>query len=118
VKTYRAPRRPAPLVHAESNEAGPPRDFSEWKALRRWGKLPAAEREVAGYLLRLVREEAGLTQAALAGRLGVTQQAVAQAERWTSNPTLGLLRQWLGACGFEFRLEVKSGAGDDPVPNG
>ena len=84
-----------------------PRAFAEWEALRRWGKLPAWEREVVGYRLRCVREAAGLTQKCLASRLGVTQQAVAQAERWESNPTVELLRRWAAACGatVEIRLE-------------
>jgi transcriptional regulator with XRE-family HTH domain len=84
-----------------------PRAFVEWQTLRRWGKLPAWERDVAGYRLRSLREAAGLTQRQLAIRLGVTQQAVAQAERWESNPTIELLRRWAGACGatVEIRLE-------------
>ena len=105
MKIYRAPRTPAKIETKAWTEPGPPRDFTEWKALRRWDKLPAAEREVAGYLLRLLREEAGFTQAAMAGRLGISQQAVAQAERWISNPTLGFLRQWMRACGAGLRLE-------------
>ena len=45
-----------------------PRSFVEWKALRRWGRLPRWEVEPAGYLLRLAREEAGLTQVEFAKR--------------------------------------------------
>ena len=81
-----------------------PRAFAEWDALRRWGKLPAWEREVVGYRLRLVREAAGLTQKELASRLGVTQQAVAQSERWASNPTVELLRRWALACGATVEI--------------
>jgi hypothetical protein len=68
---------------------GRPRAFAEWDALRRWGKLPPWEREIVGYRLRALR------------------QAVAQAERWRSNPTVELLRRWAGACGavVEIRLE-------------
>jgi transcriptional regulator with XRE-family HTH domain len=48
-----------------------------------------------------------MTQKDLAARLGVTQQAVAQAERWKANPTIKLLRRWAAACGatVEIRLE-------------
>jgi len=83
-----------------------PRSFSEWKALRRWGKLPPWEADSAGYLLRLAREEAGLTQSELARLLGCTQQAVAQAERWQSNPTVEFLGRWAAKCGkaIEFRM--------------
>jgi transcriptional regulator with XRE-family HTH domain len=74
--------------------------------LRRWGKLPEWEQGVVGYLLRLAREEAGLTQRELAGRLGVSQQAVAQAERWQSNPTVELIRRWAAACGATAKIRL------------
>jgi DNA-binding XRE family transcriptional regulator len=85
---------------------GRPRDFAEWRALRRWGKLPAWEQTVAGYLLRAAREERGLSQRELAGRLGVSQQAVAQAERWRSNPTVELIRRWAAACGAMLEIRI------------
>jgi DNA-binding XRE family transcriptional regulator len=83
-----------------------PRAFPEWRQLRAWGKLPDRETNVPGYLLRTAREEAGLTQTQLAERLGITQQAVARAERWGSNPTVDLMSRWSRACGrgFEIRL--------------
>src|SRR5262244_3345095 len=83
-----------------------PRRFVEWKALRRWGRLPPWEVEPAGYLLRLAREEAGLTQGDLAKRLECTQQAVAQAERWEANPTVEFLRHWAEQCGYSIELRV------------
>ena len=83
-----------------------PRSFAEWKAMRGWGKLPAWEVEPVGYLLRLSRENAGLTQSSLAKRLGCTQQAVAQAERWESNPTIEFIRRWTGACGAKVKIEL------------
>jgi DNA-binding XRE family transcriptional regulator len=88
-------------------QRGKPRGFVEWKTLRRWGKLPISERSVPGYLLRLTREEADLTQEALARRLEITQQAVAQAERWQSNPTVSFMKSWMGACGKELKLEYR-----------
>lgn len=60
----------------------------------------------AGALLRQAREAAGLTQAGIAGLLGVSQQAVCQAERMGANPTLGFLRAWAAACGAEVRLDL------------
>ena len=83
-----------------------PRAFLEWRALRRWGKLPSWEPEPAGYLLRLAREQAGLTQRELARRLGCTQQAVAQAERWQGNPTVDFLRRWGRQCGETVEIHV------------
>lgn len=85
-----------------------PRSFAEWQALRRWNRLPEWEVSPAGYLLREARLDADLTQAALADKLGVTQQAVAQAERWDSNPTVSLLRAWAEALGRELFLRVDS----------
>lgn len=83
-----------------------PRAFLEWRKLRDWGKLPDREADVPGYLLRSARESAGYTQMQLAEKLGITQQAIARAERWSSNPTVGFIRRWAKACGkrLEFRL--------------
>lgn len=86
---------------------GRPRHFAEWRALRGWGKLPPWEEEVAGYLLRLARENAGLTQAGLAERLGISQQAVAQGERWSANPTVEQIRRWGEACGLTLRMVLE-----------
>ena len=83
-----------------------PRAFLEWQKLRDWGKLPDREADVSGYLLRVARESAGLTQAQLAEVLGITQQAVARAERWSSNPTVGLIRRWARACGKRLELQL------------
>lgn len=60
-----------------------------------------------GYLLRWARLDAGLTQQQLADRLGITQQAVSRAERWSSNPTVGLMRRWLEICGSRLGLHVE-----------
>ena len=73
VKRYRSPAPVrSPLPRLERTTPGPPRDFAEWTTLRRWGKLPEAERDVPGYILRMAREGAGLTQRELAVRLGVS----------------------------------------------
>jgi transcriptional regulator with XRE-family HTH domain len=87
---------------------GRPRAFLEWQTLRGWGKLPAREVDVPGYQLRTVRESAGLTQAELAKYMGITQQAVARAERWSSNPTVGFIRRWARACGRSFELRFEN----------
>jgi len=111
VKTYASPKRrliselPSGLLRRK------PRSYAEWKALRKWGKLPAWEPEPAGYLLRASRELAGLTQEELAGRLGVSQQSVAQAERWGSNPTVGFMREWAAATESDLRLSLRGRSG-------
>ena len=84
-----------------------PRDYCEWKTLRQWDRLSASERDVPGYLLRLVREEAELTQKQLAEVIETTQQAVAQAERWVSNPSVNFMKRWTQACGKRIKLEVE-----------
>ncbi|MBI4879459.1 MAG: hypothetical protein HY812_07330 [Planctomycetes bacterium] len=40
-------------------------------------------------------------------RAGISQQAVSRAERWSSNPTVRLMRRWLAACGRRLRLDVE-----------
>lgn len=89
-----------------------PRRFAEWSALRRWGGLPYWEAEPAGYLLREAREKAGLSQAELGARLGVSQQAVARAERWDANPTVELMRRWATGCGRTISLRLEGGDTD------
>lgn len=53
----------------------------------------------ASVLLREARRAAGLTQAELAERAGLTQSVVARMERPGSNPTVGVLERALGAAG-------------------
>ena len=81
-----------------------PRDFREWQTLRQWGKLPQRESQQPGYLLRTIRQNAGLTQNELAERLSITQQAVSQAERWNANPTAEMMFSWALACGRQLEL--------------
>lgn len=69
--------------------------------------MPAWESLPAGFLLREAREAAGLTQRELAERLGCSQQAVARAERWESNPTVGLVERWAAATGRRVVLELR-----------
>jgi DNA-binding XRE family transcriptional regulator len=95
--------RPVPLAGLRRTR---PRAYEEWKALRAWNRLPANERLRPGYLLRLARESSGLTQTQLARRLGLSQQAVAQAERWESNPTLRLLEEWAAALDARVELAI------------
>jgi hypothetical protein len=44
----------------------------------------------------------------LADLLGISQQAVSRAEKWTSNPTIGLMRRWLAVCGQKLELALSS----------
>jgi ribosome-binding protein aMBF1 (putative translation factor) len=106
MKTYRAAEPTANPTGGERLSRTRPRRFAEWSTLRRWGKLPAWERDVPGYLLRAAREAVGLRQKDLAARLGITQQAVAQAERWEANPTIAFMRRWAAACGTSLEVSL------------
>jgi len=86
-----------------------PRSYVEWRTLREWGRLPPWEPLRPGYLLRAAREGADLTQEELAGRLGVSQQAVARAERCGSNPTVSLMERWARACDAELEIVLTRG---------
>jgi DNA-binding XRE family transcriptional regulator len=71
-----------------------------------WDRPPSPQPDPIGYLLRGARRKAELTQLALARRLGCSQQAVAQAERWESNPTVEHLRRWARACGADVTIRM------------
>lgn len=58
----------------------------------------------AGALIRSAREAQGLSQAALARRLGTSQPAVARLESTRSNPTILTLRRALAALGQDLEL--------------
>jgi DNA-binding XRE family transcriptional regulator len=107
VKRYAGRNRPVVADLPRGLVRRRPRSFAEWKALRGWGKLPSWELEPVGYLLRLAREESDQTQAQLARRLGCSQQAVAQAERWQGNPTADFMRRWAAACGSTLTLRLQ-----------
>jgi len=111
LKMVRAAEAPSPRPTMLHLSRARPRTFAEWQALRRWGKLPLWERAVAGYLLRGAREQAGLTQKVLGEKLGVSQQAVAQAERWSANPTVEFMRRWADACGSSLDIRFLSASG-------
>jgi transcriptional regulator with XRE-family HTH domain len=60
-----------------------------------------------GKLLANARRRAGLTQAALAKRLAISQAAVAQLERGDANPRLATLDRALRATGVELVLGTR-----------
>jgi transcriptional regulator with XRE-family HTH domain len=57
-------------------------------------------------LIRAARTEAGLTQAALAKRLGTTQPVVSRWERGGDEPRLSTLTRILRACGRRLVLST------------
>ena len=70
-------------------------------------------------LIRDARRAAGLTQAQLADRLGVSQSAVAKLEREGANPTVNTLDRVLRATGHRLQLIAPAwGTGADiPGPS-
>ena len=60
-----------------------------------------------GPLIRTAREEAGLTQAALAARLRTTQSVVSRWERGGDVPRLSTLVRVLRACGQSLILSIR-----------
>ncbi|HVW18542.1 MAG TPA: helix-turn-helix transcriptional regulator [Solirubrobacteraceae bacterium] len=55
-------------------------------------------------IVRDARRSAGLTQAELADRLGMTQTAIAKLERADANPTYRTLERVLAAAGFRLQF--------------
>lgn len=60
----------------------------------------------AATLIKRVRGEAGLTQVALAKRLGVSQATIAGLERPGANPTLATLSEVMAAVGQRLELDA------------
>jgi transcriptional regulator with XRE-family HTH domain len=59
------------------------------------------------FMLKAARLRAGLTQAELARRLGVSQAAVAKLESPRANPTVDTLDRALRATGHRLRLDAE-----------
>jgi transcriptional regulator with XRE-family HTH domain len=63
-----------------------------------------------GQLIRDARRSAGLTQQALASRLGTTQSAIAGLESDRSSPRVSTIERALRACGQELTLGAHNNA--------
>jgi transcriptional regulator with XRE-family HTH domain len=61
----------------------------------------------AGQLVRDARRSAGLSQQALASRLGTTQSAIAGLESDRSSPRVATVERALRACGQELSLTAR-----------
>jgi transcriptional regulator with XRE-family HTH domain len=62
---------------------------------------------LSGKVVREARKRAGLTQAELAERLGISQPTVARLESPRSNPTLSTLSRAVAATGNELELNLR-----------
>lgn len=56
--------------------------------------------------LRWARQDAGLSQAELASRVGVSQQQIAKLEKPGANPSIATLRKVAAALGVRVQLEL------------
>jgi DNA-binding XRE family transcriptional regulator len=66
--------------------------------------------EVRAYRLRELREAAGLTQAEVAARIGVSQRQVSKIERGDlNNSKIGTIRGYLAAVGGCLVIEYETG---------
>ena len=72
-----------------------------WPSTKWWDSNPTWAR------FRSAREEAGLTQAALAARLRTTQSVVSRWERGGDEPRLSTLVRVLRACGQSLTLSIR-----------
>src|SRR5580704_17089840 len=61
----------------------------------------------AGALLRRARTEAGMTQAELAARAGVTQSVISAYEAGHRQPALPTLAALIDAAGYELAVDVR-----------
>jgi transcriptional regulator with XRE-family HTH domain len=69
-----------------------------------------------GSAIRRAREEAGLSQAALARRSGTSQAAISRIERGLEEPTLRRVEQIVAGLGLRPRLEFEPLAEPDAEP--
>jgi transcriptional regulator with XRE-family HTH domain len=67
--------------------------------------VPVSPRLGLTLAIRWARQDAGLSQAALARQLGVSQQAVAKVEHPDANPTLDTLLRVAAALGMSLTLD-------------
>lgn len=66
-------------------------------------------------LLSQARASAGLTQQALATRLGTSQSTIARLERGEGNPTVETISRFLAATGFALRCDLTPLPTSDPT---
>ena len=69
----------------------------------------------ASDLIREARRLAGLTQHALAERVGTSQPAIARVEQGLISPTITTLQRLVSAAGFDLHLSLVPTRERDPV---
>ena len=81
------------------------------RIVRRADALVQGHRKLLADLISY-RDEHGLTQAAVAERMGVSQPAVAAFERYDANPTLSTIRRYALAVGVRISERVVDDCAD------
>lgn len=71
----------------------------------------------AAELVRRARQNARLTQAQLATRVGTTQSAIARIETGATEPSLARVDLLVSACGGRLLIELDAGDHDRPSPS-
>jgi DNA-binding XRE family transcriptional regulator/predicted RNase H-like HicB family nuclease len=77
--------------------------------------VPVSPQLAVRLLVRWARQDANLTQAEVAKRAGVSQQAIAKLEQRASNPTLGTLSKVAEALSAQFDVVFKYSPSRQPV---
>jgi transcriptional regulator with XRE-family HTH domain len=82
--------------------------MTNWKERRDNSKLPLEELEIIDLLIKLIslRESQGITQRALASKIGMTQAQLAKIESLTSFPTLKTLNRIASGLNASISLEL------------
>lgn len=119
-QTFAGPREPIVRLAAEALEGWleahlvtgdlPPRPPTRAPRIPAGGRLLWVEVPAKLGLqlhLRWARQDAGLTQAQLAKRAGVSQQAIAKLENPDSNPTLDTMQKVARALGARLRVSLE-----------
>ncbi|WP_100639383.1 helix-turn-helix domain-containing protein [Marinobacter salexigens] len=61
-----------------------------------------------------MRTSAGLTQEALAKRIGTAKGNISRLERGKGNPSWATLKKYANACGFQVKLQAVSSSMNSP----
>ena len=95
-------------LHLEDGDA-PPRPSSRMKARPGTRLLPIRVDPMLAVRLQIrwARQDAGLSQGALASRIGVTRQQVSLLESRGSNLTVGTLRKIAEALGLQLDITMR-----------